>query len=151
MEDGNYNPALRELSFLVGRWNAELSNAAFINGKSDIEVNIGWVKDGSALSIEQGSKDNLFGHAVWIVGRDDEDDNYRVLYSDARGVSRVYYMSFSGSVWKIWRDINPEFEQRFEGRIDKDGKTIIATWEKSHDGGKTWEKDFDMTYTRLGD
>ncbi len=56
-------------------------------------------------------------------------------------------MSFSGNLWKLWRH-SPGFSQRFEGRISKDGNTITAEWEKSNDG-RTWEHDFDVTYTRM--
>ncbi len=56
-------------------------------------------------------------------------------------------MSLEGGTWRIWRG-DPDFRQRFVGRLSSDGQTIAATWEKSADGG-AWEHDFDMTYTRL--
>jgi hypothetical protein len=55
-------------------------------------------------------------------------------------------MSFSESVWKIWREA-PGFWQRYEGTLSNDGNTITAHWEKSADGTK-WEHDFDVTYTK---
>ena len=55
-------------------------------------------------------------------------------------------MSFSEVTWKLWRN-SPNFSQRFEGKIGKDGNTITAKWEKSTDGAK-WEHDFDVTYIR---
>jgi hypothetical protein len=33
-------------------------------------------------------------------------------------------------------------------RINEDGSTITACWEKSSDG-TNWEHDFDLTYTRV--
>ena len=73
--------------------------------------------------------------------------DYTVLYYDAQSVSRIYEMSFSESEWKMWRN-SPNFSQRYEGQISKDGNTIAARWEKSSDG-TTWEHDFNITYTRI--
>jgi hypothetical protein len=56
-------------------------------------------------------------------------------------------MSFNDGVWKMWRN-DPGFFQRFIGTFSKDGKSISAQWENSSDG-KTWEHDFDLTYTKV--
>jgi hypothetical protein len=80
------------------------------------------------------------------MGRDDTSGEYCVLYADARGVSRIYQMSLRDRVWKIWRHA-PEFNQRFEGRLSADGRTIDAQWEKSADG-EALERDFDVRYSR---
>ncbi len=55
-------------------------------------------------------------------------------------------MSFKHGFWKMWRN-TPEFSQRFEGKISKDGNTIKANWEKSFDSRK-WEHDFAILYKR---
>ena len=68
-------------------------------------------------------------------------------YYDSRGVARVYGMSLSDRVWKIWRS-DPDFSQRFTGQVSEDGATILATWEKSEDG-ENWQHDFDLTYTKV--
>jgi hypothetical protein len=79
-----------------------------------------------------------------MIGRDDASGAYDVLYSDDRGVSRVYQMSFEAGLWRIWR-ASPGFHQRFEGRFSPDGQTIEARWDGSPDG-ETWELDFHLTY-----
>jgi len=93
-----------------------------------------------------GPKPSTPPEAVWLIGRDESTPDYKVLYFDSRGVSRVYEMSFAGGVWKMWRE-TPAFRQRYEGNISDDGNTITARWEKSSDGVR-WEHDFDITYTR---
>jgi hypothetical protein len=85
--------------------------------------------------------------ARWAIGRDESGADYKVLYSDNRGVSRVYEMSLSEGLWQLWRN-SPGFSQRFEGRVSRDRRTIASQWEKSFDGA-TWEHDFDVSYTRL--
>jgi hypothetical protein len=84
--------------------------------------------------------------ATWFISRDDDSAHYTVFYIDDRRVSRVYDMSFEKGKWKIWRNA-PGFSQRFVGKLDKDGKTIKAYWEKSTNG-EEWEHDFDVTYIR---
>jgi hypothetical protein len=89
---------------------------------------------------------------VAIIGPDPKrDGGYLQHYFDTRGVARVYRMSFEDGVWKLWRDeedFSPlDFAQRFTGRFDDGGTTITGRWEICHDG-KTWERDFDLTYTK---
>ncbi|SRR6266496_1548524 len=85
--------------------------------------------------------------AIWLINRDDASSDYRAFYYDDRKVSRIYEMSFSGRLWRLWRQ-SPNFSQRFEGRISKDDNKILAKWEKSSDG-QIWEHDFDVTYNRM--
>jgi hypothetical protein len=71
-----------------------------------------------------------------------------VLYTDDRGVSRVYRMSFSDRTWRMWRD-TPEFAQRFDAEVSPGQAEITGSWQKSADGGKTWEHDFTSTTAAL--
>jgi hypothetical protein len=144
------NPALKSLEVLVGDWEVELSNASFLPNPSDTatgHVSFEWLQDGAFLMMRMGDNLSAAPDATWLIGRDDSTPNYTVLYYDSRGVSRIYQMSFSDSVWKMWREA-PGFSQRFEGKVSNDGKTITARWEKSPDG-TTWQHDFDLTYTKI--
>jgi len=85
--------------------------------------------------------------ATLIIGRDESSEAYTVLHCDSRGVSRVYQMSFAGSVWKMWRRA-PGFWQRFSGTLADDGSSIRAAWKKSADGAG-WEHDFDLIYRKV--
>ena len=85
--------------------------------------------------------------AAWVIGRDEAEPDYRVLYADGRGVSRVYGMSFSSGTWRMWRD-TPEFSQRFDAEVSPGQAEINGAWQKSVDGGTTWEHDFKVRYSR---
>jgi hypothetical protein len=87
--------------------------------------------------------------ATWIIGRDDAQAGYHVLYADDRGVSRVYAMSFSDGTWRMWRD-TPEFSQRFDAEVSPGQAEITGSWQNSPDGGTTWEHDFRLRYSRPG-
>ncbi len=143
------NPALGDLEPLVGRWRMELYNAAFLpdpDTRVTGSIDIDWIEDGSALRMRQ--RDSVHPPAaVWIIGRDESESGYWVLYADDRGVSRVYRMSLEDGRWRMWRD-TPQFSQRFDARLDPDARTIGGRWEKSVDQGATWEHDFNIDYIR---
>jgi hypothetical protein len=132
------------LRFLEGGWEIELSQATFV---PEGEVARGtavfaFVDDGRLLAFRQGDA------ATWIIGRDDSSPDYTVLYSDSRGVSRVYTMTFDDGTWNVWRD-DAEFSQRFEAFVSPDRDLISGRWEKRTRGG-SWEHDFAVIYRRVG-
>lgn len=138
------NPALADLQFLAGAWDMELSEASFLpdpDAKVNGSVTFEWIEQGAALVMRMGDV------ASWIIGRDDSEQDYHVLYADDRGVSRVYQMSLTGGSWRMWRD-TPEFSQRFDAKVAPGEAEINGSWQKSVDGGKTWEHDFKVRYTR---
>jgi len=83
---------------------------------------------------------------ISIIGCDAANGTYYQLYSDERGVCRVYEMSIDEAEWKLWRDGDP-FSQRFTGRFENDGDTIVGRWELAEDG-TNFETDFDLIYRR---
>jgi len=138
------NPALDQVQFLVGAWDMELSDAAFLpdpDAKVSGSVTVEWNGHGAALVMRMGDT------ATWIIGRDESEPDYTVLYADDRGVSRVYRMSLTKSNWRIWRN-TAEFSQRFDAEISSDQAEIKGSWQKSVDGGTTWEHDFKVRYSR---
>lgn len=145
------NPSLKPLEVLSGRWDMEIrwspeahklvGGPATVRGATRFE----WIEDGHFLVHHQGGADGA-PDSRWLMGRDETSGEYSVLYADARGVSRVYQMSFENRVWRLWRNA-AGFNQRFEGRLSLDGRIIEAHWEKSADS-KAWEHDFDLKYVK---
>ena len=91
---------------------------------------------------------------IAVIGFDAERGTFLQHYFDSRGVARLYVMSFENGVWKLSRtaaDFTPlSFAQRFTGALSEDGATIAGRWEKSSDGGSSWELDFELFYVRRG-
>lgn len=144
-----HNPALEGLASLIGSWNTDLYGASFLPDPDTHipgAVNVDWIQDGAAIAIRQGDNANPPA-AVWIVGKDDDLDEFHVLYSDDRGVSRHYRMSFDSPNWELWRSA-PDFSQRFTAVFSSDGNTARGAWKKSFDNGDTWEHDFNLDYIR---
>lgn len=141
--------ALERLDALVGVWATEgphpVDPSTRIHGKEKIE----WIEGGNFLALRGTVDQPEFPDGLSIIGCDAAHDTYSVLYSDDRGVFRLYEMSFDGSVWEQRRDATDPFPQRFIGELSDDGNTIEARWEKAPDGSN-WELDFHLTYTREG-
>jgi hypothetical protein len=149
MEHSNINPALQDLKELIGTWEMELFNAAFLPDPTTIikgTASFDWFEGGDFLILRQGTKKKETPWATWFIGHDEDSQNYTILYIDDKQSSRVYEMSFENGIWKIWRNA-PGFIQRFTGKVSKDKKMIEGYWEQSTDG-KTWNHDFDLIYKR---
>jgi hypothetical protein len=143
------NPALAQLRFLAGAWDMKLSGASLPpdpDAKVHAPLTFEWIEQGAALVMRMG--DATTPTATWIIGRDESEADYHVLYSDDRGVSRIYGMTFGDGSWRMWRD-TPEFSQRFDAAVSADQTEIKGSWRKSSDGGTTWEQDFNVSYRRL--
>ena len=116
------NPALADLQPLVGRWRMELYNAAFLPDRDTRvagSLEVDWL-DGRIRAPDAPGGCGTASGAVWIIGRDDSEPGYSVLYADNRGVSRIYRMSFEDGRWRMSRN-TPEFSQRFEAQLLLDG------------------------------
>jgi hypothetical protein len=158
MEQHADDPAVRRLTALVGEWSmiAEFDGAP--PADSGARVLFEWMP-GKRFLLERWEVPDLDplempAAGIAVIGADPESEgNFLQHYFDSRGVARVYKMSVSDGVWKLWRDspdFSPlDFSQRYTGTFSDDGKTISGAWEICH-GGATWEHDFDLTYTKLG-
>lgn len=141
------NPALQPFAVLVGRWRTEGSHGLLpgvtLHGHASFE----WIENGAfLLKRSEIVDDPRFPHDVAIVGSDDVQHRYFMLYFDERGVSRRFDVSIEHNVITWWRD-QPGFSQRTTNTIASDGNTIVSKGELSKDG-MTWEKDLELTYSR---
>ncbi len=133
---------LDQLAVLIGEWSMESKKFAG-RGRTTVEE----FEDGKFVRLRSSAEQGKFPTSTWIIGADDSTEECTCLYFDSRSVRRVYYMSVSNGVWRIWRDPS-EFSQRFVGHITGDGRTINGQWEFSRDG-TNWEVDFDLTYRKI--
>lgn len=146
--------ASASLRVLIGTWEfaATKDGRAMGRGSTTFE----WIEDGAFILQHADDVPSQDADPEWvanspmpvtsILGFDDTTLEHVILYSDARGVFRIYRMTFSEDEWRVWREA-PEFHQRYIGAIRDDGRTIEGRWESSPDGS-AWEPDFDMTYRK---
>ena len=138
--------ALKELEVLVGEWTLEAVPPGGEPWPGEARASFEWLDGGQLLlgrtAIEMPEAPN----SVCVYGCDAANGTYSQLYSDARGVCRVYEMSIGDGEWKLWREGEP-FDQRFSAEISDDGDTITGRWELNQGDG--WKTDFDLTYRRV--
>jgi hypothetical protein len=140
--------ALRRLEPLVGEWNIE---ARWPDGEpwpGGGTVTFEWHASGAHL-VQRGTvglpeaPDN-----VSIIGGDAANGTYVQLYSDERGVCRVYEMTIGDGEWSLRREGEP-FAQRFTATFSDDGNMITGRWEIAEDGA-AYRTDFELVYRRVG-
>lgn len=145
MDQPTAGEALRALEPLVGEWTI---TARWPDGKpwpGGGSMSVEWLPTRQLL-IQRTSMDLPEApDTVAVIGCDGANGTYSQLYSDSRGVCRIYQMSISDGEWRLWRGGEP-FAQRFIGRFGPDGRTITARWEAG-EGGE-YHTDFDLVYTR---
>jgi hypothetical protein len=117
-----------------------------VPGRSTFE----WVLGGAFL-LQRSEVDHPSAPDGLILVGPGDTGAYTQHYFDSRGVARVYAMTFDGRRWTLTReapDFTPlEFSQRFTGTFEDGEQTIRGAWEVCHDG-TTWQKDFDLVYTK---
>ena len=141
------NPALQPFSILIGNWNTTGTHGLFpdtiLRGRTSFE----WLEGGAFMMMRSEIDDPRFPSTIAIFGSDNSEGEYYMLTFDERAVSRKHEVSLHDNIWKWWRNV-AGFFQRYEGMIVDGGNTIISKGELSKDG-LSWEKDLDLTYTRV--
>jgi hypothetical protein len=140
--------ALGELEPLVGEWKVEMVPPGGEPLDGGARTVFEWHDSGAHLVQRSTVPVPEAPDGVSIIGCDGAKGTYFQLYSDDRGVSRVYEMSIGGGEWRLWRDGEP-FAQRFVGRFEDGGRTIRGAWELAEDG-EDFRLDFGLIYRRLG-
>ena len=132
------------LDRLVGSWTIEATHPAFpdlvVGGRADFE----WL-EGQRFLLQRSRTDHPdFPDSLIVFG--EFEDGLALHYFDSRGVHRIYGVSFTDGVWRMWRN-EPGFSQRFTGTFSEDGDTIEGLWELSLDD-TTWNDDLKISFRR---
>jgi hypothetical protein len=135
---------LEPFDALVGAWEIEATHPAFpstvVHGTAEFE----WL-EGQRFLLQRSRTDHPdFPDSLIVYGADEE--GVSMNYFDSRGVHRIYQVSLSDGVWRMWRH-SPGFSQTFSGRLSADGNTIEGRWKLSRDDS-TWDDDLAITFRR---
>lgn len=139
--------ALQRLEVLVGEWTMEAGPPGGEPWPGGGRATFAWHESGAHLVERSTVELPEAPNGISIMGCDAANGTYFQLYSDERGVCRVYEMSIDASEWKLWRTGEP-FPQRFSATISDDGNTVVGRWEKAEDK-RNYTTDFDLTYRRV--
>ncbi len=136
---------LMQFNVFVGEWDMVGTHPGFpapVHGHSSFE----WLAEGALLIWRFDWERPGPPNAISVIGHDDSSQWCSMLYSDERGVARIYHMDLADGIWKMWRE-SPGFSQRMTGVFGGDGNTIAVHGELSRDGSN-WQQDLDVSYTR---
>jgi len=141
---------IRDLEPLIGQWRQVIDAPRHVEDKVGGRMTMEWLRGEKVVLQRSVAEDPMFPEGVVLIVTAEEgaEGDFTAHYFDSRAVSRVLAMSFRQGVWTWWRQATgPEdFDQRFEGTLSEDGKTIRSSCYLVEDGA--WVHDFDVTYTR---
>ncbi len=147
MDQPTAEEALRKLEPLVGEWALAATWPDGDPWPGGGRATFEWHASGAHLIARTQADLPEAPDTISIIGCDAANRTYFQLYSDNRGVCRVYEMSIGEGQWTLWREGEP-FSQRFTATISDDGNTIIGRWEIAEDF-TNYTTDFDLTYQRV--
>jgi hypothetical protein len=138
------DPELQPFEALVGTWTVEARHptlpSTVVHGTAEFE----WL-EGERFLLQRSRLDHPeFPDSLIVFGA--SDDGLSMDYFDSRGVHRVYGVSLSDGVWRMWRHA-PGFSQKFSGKLSADRDTIEGLWKLSRDDS-TWADDLAVRFRR---
>jgi hypothetical protein len=147
VEQPTAGEALRALEPLVGEWTVEARGPDGQAWPGQGRASFQWHPSGAHLVQRTTIDVPDAPDSTSIIGCDAASGSFVQLYSDERGVCRIYSMRIDGSEWILQRDGDP-FPQRFVGKFGDDAGTISGRWEKAEDGS-SFAIDFYLTYRKI--
>jgi hypothetical protein len=148
MDQPTAERALGQLEPLVGEWSLEAKSPDGAPWPGGGRVTFEWHDSGAHLVQRATVELPEAPDSVSVIGCDAANGTYFQLYSDERGVCRVYQMTIGNGEWKLWREGEP-FSQRFTASFGDDGNTITGRWELAGDDAM-YTTDFELIYRRAG-
>ncbi len=147
MDQPTAKDALRKLEPLLGEWELRAVGPDGSPWPGEGRSTLEWHDSGAHLIQRTSVSVPGAPDSISIMGCDGANGTYYQLYSDDRGVCRVYEMSIDDGEWRLWRD-GARFPQRFTGRFENSYDTIAGRAEKAEDG-TNFALDFELIYTRV--
>jgi hypothetical protein len=147
MDQPTAEEVLRKLEPLVGEWSLEARSQDGEPWPGGGHATFEWHASGAHLVQRATAELAEAPDNISVIGCDAANGTYFQLYSDERGVCRVYEMRIGNGEWRLWREGEP-FAQRFAAAISDDGNTITGRWEIA-ENGTDYTADFDVVYRRV--
>lgn len=132
MDQPTAEQALQRLQPLIGEWKLEAVGADGQPWPGEASATFEWHDSGAHVVQRAHIEMPDAPDSVSIIGCDAANGTYYQLYSDERGVCRVYDMSIDESSWTLWRRGEP-FAQRFTATFEDGRDTIRGRWELAED------------------
>lgn len=140
------NPALQQLSFLVGGWSTTGTHPAFPGEAMPGTTSFAWAEGGAFLLMRSQIDHKDFPDGVAIFGSDDVLGAITLCWFDERGISRLCPVTV-GERSVRWRHDDPAFMQRLTITADADGRRMVSKGEMAKDGA-VWGDDLSQIFVR---
>lgn len=142
------NPALANLAWLIGTWQATgehpLLPGEALRGTTVFE----WHEGGAFIAMRSEVDHKDIPSGIALIGSDDGEERFRMLYFDERGTSRHMEVT-AGEGFIVWRRDLPAFRQIWTlTRVAED--KLAGRGRMAKDGGE-WEDDLSLDYVRRAD
>ncbi|MGO8994621.1 MAG: hypothetical protein ACLQVI_15000 [Polyangiaceae bacterium] len=141
------NASLKPFEPLIGEWRTTGTHPLLPGKPLHGRASFSWIEGGAFLVWRSEIDEPEVPSGTAILGSDDAQGTFFLLYFDERDVSRAYGVTIRGDVM-IWSRDDPKFRQRMTFTIDADGSRIVSKGEMSREG-KPWEGDLELTYERI--
>lgn len=143
------NKGLAALEPLIGEWEYTMYNCWFLESMGTKVKGFTAIErlEDSFVVVRSTNADKKPSD-IWIIGYSDPQERYEMFYHDQRGISRIFKTVFDGKKLVFDRK-DKDMYQRLTLEITNTGLYSIA--EASEDQGKTWRKDLEMDYVKVGD
>ena len=103
MDQPTGHEALKKLEPLLGEWDLEASSPGGEPWPGGGRSTFAWHPSGAHLTQRTTVEVPEAPDSLSVMGCDAANGTYFQLYSDERGVCRVYEMSIDDGEWKLWR------------------------------------------------
>lgn len=141
------NPLLTAFAFLIGEWQTTGTHPQLPGKTFHGLTSFAWAEGGAFLIMRSEIDEPEIPSGVALIGSDDGDHSYVMIYFDERGVSRHYQVTISDDEM-IWNRDDPKLAQCMTFTREDGGDRIVCKGRMSEDGG-AWKDDLSLTYTRL--
>ena len=142
------NPALARFAWLIGTWRASGTHPMLPDKIFHGQTRFEWHEGGAFLAVRSEVDEEGVPSGIALIGSDDGEERFRMLYFDERGVSRHMTVT-AGDGFVQWRRDFAAFRQIWTlTRLSQD--RIEGKGRMAKDGG-AWEDDLALTYERIAD
>jgi hypothetical protein len=146
MDQPTAEAELGDLEVLIGEWTMEAVPPGGEPWPGEARLSFEWHESGAHVVQRWTVEMPEAPDGTAIIGCDAANGTYFQLYSDERGVCRVYEMTIGEGRWEMRREGEP-FAQRFKATFE-DEDTIVGRWELAEEG-ESFRTDFDVVYRRV--
>ena len=139
------NAALQPFEFLIGEWRTTGTHPMVPGKELSGRTSFAWHEGGAFLIVRNEVDEPRFPDGVAIIGSDNADGSFCMIYFDDRGVSRRMTVTLAEKS-VTWRHENPDFAQRVT--IRNEGDRLVSKGLMSEKGGP-WKDDLSQVYERI--